>query len=688
MASIRRVKSLETQDDFLNERYNHVDLSNKIMLKVLFYQVDWVYILVDLVAKEFASVTPLVYSKSIVDGQETYEQNDAHPVKAILDNPQDDRDPNTFYYSIAADLILGGDSFAWFARGHKKFTFIPNQYVMIYADKYVANLAKTIDISKQDMLRLKFPSLTFDTAYGLSPFVAGYGAVQFSKDCQDYLNAYFRKGALPQVILETEVAGNLETLKILKRTFDNEYMGKGKQRNTLVLPKGIKANVLDNKIADQQITQLMEYNREKIINLLHVPKHALSLQATGSLGSQEHKQALKYFWQSTIKSLHKKFVQALNEILEPELMGAIIDYDYRDVEILKDDLLEKADLATKMLTTKTINEIRQEIWELEPLAGGDALPSQGMQPAPQQAFQFAAPPSPPAFQLEPGQKIFPEKHKLFPELKAKHDDIIFKQGENTYNEFLKFTEEFLIQQAQVAVKILKGEKAKFDEEAFRKRLLKELLENEDAYQEGFVETLQPNLSRGYESQLALVFKAENREAIAALRARTASGEVAILKARALDTFAHLSETTTKKISTIVAESYAAGLSVNDITNNLIDKVSQLTPARARTIARTETLTAVSIGQAGALKNAQRVMPDAVKVWITADDERVRGRPGGLYEDASDDHWALHGTAVKINEKFANGLSHPRDVTGAPGQIINCRCSSSIISKEDLADFGV
>lgn len=52
-------------------------------------------------------------------------------------------------------------------------------------------------------------------------------------------------------------------------------------------------------------------------------------------------------------------------------------------------------------------------------------------------------------------------------------------------------------------------------------------------------------------------------------------------------------------------------------------------------------------------------------WWTAMDERVRGRPGGLYPNARPSHWAHQGKVYSYD--------HPPADTGAPGHDYNCRC---------------
>ena len=78
--------------------------------------------------------------------------------------------------------------------------------------------------------------------------------------------------------------------------------------------------------------------------------------------------------------------------------------------------------------------------------------------------------------------------------------------------------------------------------------------------------------------------------------------------------------------------------------------------------------------------------DLVKVWVSAKDLRVRGRPTpGLYPDAKDNHWTLSGEVREAKDVYSNGLDYPRDPKGAGYKTINCRCTQVIVSKQDLTE---
>lgn len=137
-----------------------------------------------------------------------------------------------------------------------------------------------------------------------------------------------------------------------------------------------------------------------------------------------------------------------------------------------------------------------------------------------------------------------------------------------------------------------------------------------------------------------------------------------LRQYALKSATSIDETTREQLKTMLVKMFEDGASVQDIGKAIADKFEEISTGRAQTIARTEVLTAVSLGKAAKRTEWQERFPDAklMKMWVTAKDDRVR-----------DSHVELEGVSVPSDETFANGLAYPRDPSGEASEVINCRC---------------
>jgi len=108
---------------------------------------------------------------------------------------------------------------------------------------------------------------------------------------------------------------------------------------------------------------------------------------------------------------------------------------------------------------------------------------------------------------------------------------------------------------------------------------------------------------------------------------------------------------------------------------MVDRYSdRLLQLRGETVARTETMAALNASQEEAMKQAidtgAVAKENVVKVW----------KPSPRMKGSRDNHQAMRGETVGINETFSNGLKFPGDPSGPIGETANCRCT--MITKID------
>lgn len=239
--------------------------------------------------------------------------------------------------------------------------------------------------------------------------------------------------------------------------------------------------------------------------------------------------------------------------------------------------------------------------------------------------------------------------------------------------------DFLAAQTAAAIKALKSKKGiKADvpsAKEYKRRLEKALSGLEKQYMTTVNEPLVSAMNLGYDLQTQVIFDKPSRDALVAAKQTDAKGRAAALEARGIETFENVSKTTTDRVMKIVQQGIANGASVDDVATAIMDSSEMFEPSRAMTIARTEMLTAVSLGQASMMELAAKAIPGLKKSWITSQDEDVR-----------QSHRDLNGEIREHDEKFSNGLMYPRDPDGEAGDTINCRCVLVTLAPEDLEDY--
>lgn len=118
---------------------------------------------------------------------------------------------------------------------------------------------------------------------------------------------------------------------------------------------------------------------------------------------------------------------------------------------------------------------------------------------------------------------------------------------------------------------------------------------------------------------------------------------------------NVSDTTKDAIRAALSAGLEAGKSTAEIARDIAES-GGFAPSRAKLIARTESTRSFNGGPTETLKlHAKATGRKYTKTWATAGDARVR-----------DEHSAMEGETVDVDEKFSNGLLYP----GEP----NCRCA--------------
>jgi uncharacterized protein with gpF-like domain len=136
----------------------------------------------------------------------------------------------------------------------------------------------------------------------------------------------------------------------------------------------------------------------------------------------------------------------------------------------------------------------------------------------------------------------------------------------------------------------------------------------------------------------------------------------------------ISDTDQDDVQDIIGKGLEDGLGIEEIASDIAD-LTGLTNYRAATIARTETHAAATYGAIEeARQTSQEIGIQLVKEWLPTLDDRTRP-----------DHAAMADYGpIPLDEKFQVGdseMDRPGDPSAPADQLINCRCSLSIVEAE-------
>jgi len=156
--------------------------------------------------------------------------------------------------------------------------------------------------------------------------------------------------------------------------------------------------------------------------------------------------------------------------------------------------------------------------------------------------------------------------------------------------------------------------------------------------------------------------------------------ISLAVARNVELIRNLAEDTERRVAEAITRNLSQGGSARDLSRELTEQFG-IEQRRANLIARNE------VGNVNSLLNEYRQEEAGIEFYTfrTSDDERVRGAPGGKYENAVPSHHVMEGKVCRwddptVYRNESTGKWEARSTIGGveqhPGFAINCRCTGS------------
>lgn len=757
---------------------------DKAALQRLFCTETWFYIAVNTIAQDIASLPIKLEKRKVIqqsvtqfDGsqdkikRETWVDASAEPEYKALSRPNNIQSAVEFWMLVAIDLLATGDAFIYVDKGNPEDDQLADnasrnrleqalrrtsrstirgmyrlsssllQPIASMDDKKILDGygmqtdAGYFTFKPEEIVHIKLPNPT-DPFYGLAPIIAVMKKLLLDRYTDEHMLRFYKQGARLGGVIKAQKKLTKDQLIRLERIFESNFTGKRNHHKTLVLPEGMDYQTIEQNPGETALIEFTKANKEPILAAYKVPPIKVGLLDGATYANAQIQD--KTYYQNTIKPFIAFIEQAINQapaILNP-LKELKFSFDLSGIESLKENETEKANVAKGMLDSGlSVNEVREKVWKLPPLDGGEMVPVIEKNKAPPAGNPFgmlSAEPGEtktevpnvqndtaalsdikptgitfeqrvgeivsialangidPALAVE--QAIATALQEGFVPTKVEDKSVEVTETEKKWGRFSKVEVQSHLEKttgtgiAPLIEASQKNIEAMFDrmEKFFLKKLnqksfsLMKTKEGDDIdfismdeielFVDGEVQTYTKDqwaaMRKGYSSSLPsspLTFP--NKRAQAALE------EIGTQHLKSI------TGTARDRVKRIITDAYKDQKPVGEIASLMRDEFAAMKAGKANMIARTETLTAVSVGQRTKVDEFKKQFPDQAKkmkkVWVSAQDERVR-----------DSHQDLDGVAIGVDEKFDNNLLYPRDPSGEASEVINCRCSSIEYLEED------
>jgi HK97 family phage portal protein len=501
--------------------------------------------------------------------------------------------------------------------------------------------AREIIYPREDILFFRYSNPT-DPFRGASPVQRKAYAYDTDKYNMIYQMNMFKNGVHLKQVLEADKFIAPEQVKKTLELFNQTYGGIDSAGKTGALVGGFKLQTIGVSNKDMEFMLLAEWSMRQLASAYHTPPQKLSHPEQTNLANMK---ALDVSWnRECILPRLVQDAEVLNTFLLPlyKEEGLYCKYD-NPVPADEEFILRKRESSLKTFVI-TPNEARKEDgldevpWGKVPLVPMSVMPLDSGSPLPK----------PP-----PGKAVVKEYTE---EYKRRYWEIFIKRIIPLEADFRRGVVRLFQEQENRALRALRAKKSiSIYHEKVNIKSIDDVLKvtHDEREIAKFTEFTLPRITQMVKingeaaaAELGLGFDVTNPKVVKWIKERAGL----LIKS--------ISDTTLEKLKKTLAEGIANGESIPNLASRISGVYDEAKGSRAIKIARTETINASNSGSYNAYKQGGVKK----KEWLATMDDRVR-----------DEHAAMNGEVVGIDEAFSNGEMFPGEV--------NCRCTVLPVLKD-------
>lgn len=578
------------------------------------------------------------------------------PYLDLLYHPNSYQTKNEFFELYQTMKDLTGEVYVWMV-GRATATDIPEELHVLRSDRMKIEYSedgkieryKYKPVGKSEEIVFQPEEILFSMYY--SPDHAGStpSGTPLAKPASqsisiaDQLNAYQNNVLQNGGRVEAMISVPADTLteeqrNELKEEFVREYAGAQKAGRPFIAHGGIEYKPLGMSMSELAFSQSKKDVRDDILMALKVPK--VLVAQTDDVNRAVAETARLVFLQDTIKPLLRNLTQKLNEFLVPQ------DFELQYIDPTPEDEERKQNMIESGLQFgyMTINEARQEAG-LDPVQDGDQLL------VPMNKVPLGDEPQPLDVQeaetrsVETKEWVHPLRNKVARDLYRKQAERRQTKWERKYaSTYRKYNRE----QEERILSYLTAQRS------WKKKNIIDEGFNSEQEVSILVELIEPLVQA-----IALEVGQETFDLFDAGDYTPSEAVITTLEKRVRFFAQEVTDTTFKELQTAFAEALELGEGQRQLVDRIKGVYKGISDTRAKTIAVTESHTAIQ----KTIMDGYQQAGVPIKIWVAVGDAKTRPS-----------HLATDGEEQMIDARFSNGLIEPGDPDGPASEVINCRCT--------------
>ncbi len=344
----------------------------------------WVYICVNRKMSAVAQVPLKVWRRKGTkrdDWEDLTVKEPDHLLVKLLQKPNPWMNEYKLKQNIVGHLELGGNAYLEVVGNgipQELYTLLPYKVKIIPdSKKYIAGyvyeiLVQSIKYMPEEIIHLGYfhPRSQY---YGLSPVQASELSVISDLNAAEYNKNFFKNSAIPDGFLTTDQELNDGAYRRLRKMWQQAHQGVDKSHRIAIGELGLKWMATSLNAKDMEFINSRKMSRNEILGIYNVPPAIAGVLESSSYGSLTEQK--RFFWENAIAPLLTFIQEELNANLVPKFKDddLYIEFDLTTIQAIRENRESEARVASAFADRgiKTINEIRREMFGMEPVAWGD-----------------------------------------------------------------------------------------------------------------------------------------------------------------------------------------------------------------------------------------------------------------------------------------------------------------------------
>lgn len=355
---------------------------------IAYSQVVWVYACVSTIATAIAGAPLKTYRQTAKSVEEVSESRLARLLADV--NPH--ISSCDLWEATASFLELSGNCYWEIERDDEgvpvaiypmrpdRVKIVPDRADFVKGYIYEVN-GRSVSLSAEEVVHFKY----FNPAneyYGLGPIAAIRNAIIVDQYSVAYNKSFFKNGAHPGGVLETDSSLSDETFNRLRKQWEEAHKGARRAHRIAVLEEGLRYKPIGLSPRDMEFLKQRKLCREEICAVFKVPPALVGIYEYANYANAEHQN--RAFWQKAVIPKLRKLEEKINNSLLPMLdrnrskQGErwFVRFDTSAIDALKENEDIKSQVQERLVRSgiMTINEIRRTE-NLPPVPWGDQWPA-------------------------------------------------------------------------------------------------------------------------------------------------------------------------------------------------------------------------------------------------------------------------------------------------------------------------